>query len=463
MTLIRSIQRIVGLLVLALSVAPASARGHLKLQSSSPAHGDTIRTPLSEIRLTFTQAVDQRFTTITLIDPSTGREIDAGAMIHAIGNSPTKEYTLRLSQPLVSGYFTVKWRTVGADGHAITGMFDFVADAGPKPALPPSPPGGVHPDEHGGHHATEIPAMFNPETSLLWIAARWLNFLGLVLMVGAVAFEFFVLNRARVTLGDDSASLIDTRTRNVAIIAAVVTLLSNGLRLWLQSGSIHGAERLWEAGLLRAILLEMGWGRAWIAQTVATLGVLISAAIKTDDRLDSWFSAAPLAVIAAAMPAFSGHAAAVQQMAIVPIVDDAVHVIAASAWLGTLAVLLFAALPVVFRAELGFVKAAALVNIFSPVALVMASVTMFTGTLNAFIQIEAFSDLWNTTYGRVLAIKLGLVIITATIGAYNWKVVKPRLGTEAATAHIKRSAMSEVMVGALIILITALLVATPTN
>lgn len=455
-----SIQRIVGLLALALSLVPAAAHAHLRLQSSAPAHGDTLRTPLAEIRLTFTQAVDQRFTTITLIDPSTGREIDAGAMLHAIGNSPTKEYMLMLTHPLVSGYFTVKWRTVGADGHAISGMFDFVVAAGDSmPST--SATNAQHPEEHGGHHAADVPALFNPETSLLWIATRWLNFLGLMLIVGTVAFEFFVLNRARIAIGDELATQIDTHTRNIALVAAAAALVSNSLRLWLQLGSIHGTEKLWDSESVSALLLGSGWGRAWIAQTVATIGFAIAAAIKTEDRLDSWFTAAPLALIAASTPAFSGHAAAVQQMAIVPIVDDAIHIITASAWLGTLAVLLFAALPPAALSDNGFAKAAVLVNTFSPFALMMAGVTVFTGTLNAFVQVEAFSDFWKTDYGRVLLIKIGLVLITATMGAYNWRVVKPRLGTEAATSHIRRSAASELAVAAIIILITAILVATP--
>lgn len=462
--MIRRLQRAFILLALALALVPAVAHAHLKLASSSPAQGDTVRTPLTEIRLVFTQAVEQRYTVITLVDAS-GREIDVGAMMHAVGASPTKEYMLMLEHPLVSGYFTVKWRTAGEDGHAVSGMFDFMVDAAPANAPGPPPAAGPqHPDEHAAHHvsAADIPAIFNPETSLLWIATRWLNFLGLMLMVGAVAFQFFVLQRARAALGDELVVSIDDGVRTMAIGAAILTLITNGLRLWLQSGALHGAENVWAADRVSAMLLDTGWGKAWIAQVVAAAGFLIAAAVKTHDRLDSWFTAAPLAVIAASTPAFSGHAAAVQQMAIVPIFDDAVHVITASAWLGTLAVLLFAALPRALRTENGFVKVAALVNRFSPLALATAGIAVFTGAMNAFVHIAAFSDLWTTSYGRVLAIKIGLVVITATTGAYNWKAVKPRLGTEAATSHIRRSAGSELAVAAAIILLTAVLVATPT-
>jgi putative copper export protein/methionine-rich copper-binding protein CopC len=462
---IMTFSRLFGILVLALALLPAQARAHLKLASSSPAQGDTVRQPVSQLTLTFTDEVDESFLTISILD-AFGRELGVAMNVHPIGASPSKQYMVMLDTPLAGGAFTVRWKSVGADGHAVTGMFDFlILASSPSPSSAPAPSAGVHPPEHGGHHtqSTEIPPLFRPESSWLWMFARWVNFSALILMVGAVAFRFGVLERAVRHLGEPLTTNVDDVLRRFALVAAVFVILSNILRLWLQFGSIHGPERLFEGDLLGALLLKGGWGKAWIAQTVAAAGYLVSVAIKTEDRSDSWYSAIPFAVVAASAPAFSGHAAAVQQMAIVPILDDAVHVMAASAWLGTLAVLMFAALPRVLRAEDGFVKLAAMVNIFSPLALVMAGIAVFTGAMNAFIHITAFSDLWTTPYGRLLALKIGLVLLTMTMGAYNWRVVKPALGTEAAARDLKRSARSEVAMGAIIIVITAILVATPTG
>jgi putative copper export protein/methionine-rich copper-binding protein CopC len=455
--------RIFGILVLALALLPAQARAHLKLTSSSPAHGDTVRQPVSQLTLTFTEAVNDGFLTISILD-AFGRELGIEMNVHPIGTSPSKQYMVMLDTPLAGGAFTVKWKSVGEDGHAVTGMFDFLVQTAPATATATTP-ATVHPPEHGGHHTetTDIPPLFRPESSLLWMFARWVNFTALILMVGAVAFRFGVLERAGTRMGGLLTTDVDDAVRRLALFAALFVVLSNILRLWLQFGSLHGPERMFEGDLLGALLLKGGWGKAWIAQTVAAIGYLISVAIKTEDRSDSWYSAIPFAVVAASAPAFSGHAAAVQQMAIVPILDDAVHVLAASAWLGTLAVLMFAAVPRVIRSEDGFVKLAAMVNVFSPLALVMAGIAVFTGAMNAFIHIAAFSDLWTTPYGRLLALKIGLVLLTMTMGAYNWRVVKPALGTDAAARDLKRSARSEVAMGAIIIVITAVLVATPTG
>ena len=437
------------------------ARAHLRLESSSPAQGDTVRQPLSQIQLTFSQAVEQRYTVITLLDAG-GREIGIGRL-HVVGSLPSKQYMLMLERPLMAGAFSVRWKTAAADGHAVSGMFDFVVDAAesrPSPAV--TAPDG-HTDPRAEHHtATEIEPLYVPESSLAWIFARWSNFIALLLIVGAVAFRFAVLERARTRVSRTLLNDLDGAVRKLAIFAALTVLISNGLRLWLQSGSLHGSARMWEPELLSAMIFQTGWGKAWLAQTVASFGILVTALVKTEDRLESWFSAAAFAVIAGVTPAFSGHAAAVQQMAIVPVLADAVHVLAAASWLGTLAVLLIAAVPIALHSADGVRAVAALVNAFSPLALTMAGIAVFTGGLNAFAHIDTIPEFWTTPYGRVLSLKIGVVILAMTMGAYNWRVAKPRLGTETATSHLKKSASTEILMGALIVLITAVLVATPT-
>ena len=105
--------------------------------------------------------------------------------------------------------------------------------------------------------------------------------------------------------------------------------------------------------------------------------------------------------------------------------------------------------------------APALVRTFSPFALFAAAVAIFTGTVSAFVHIKAISELWTTPYGQTLSIKLFVVLLTATTGAYNWKVVSPRLGSQEATLHIRRSALAEIIIAATIIAVTAVLVALP--
>lgn len=446
----------------ALAFMPVQASAHLKLESSVPAKGDTIRVPLHEIRITFTQAVEPRYTTVTLVD-NAGVPISLGTL-EPIGTGKTREFVYKLSQPLAGGDFVVQWKTAGADGHVVSGSFDFtvaVRNGFTMTPTAPRPPAMTAADPHAHQEATEIEAPYRPD-SVPWVLARWLNFIGLMLMVGAIAFRFAVLQRSVKALAADVVARVDNHVRTLALIAAVTALAANMARIWLQSGALHGSARVFEGGLIGAMIMETGWGKAWLAQSIATIGFLITTRVRTQQPLESWISSAIFGFAAASTPAFAGHAAAVEQMAVVPIFNDAIHLIAAASWLGTLAVLLFAAVPAVIRAsQNAFTDIAVLVRTFSPFALFAAAVAIATGTFSAFVHIRSISELWTTPYGKTLAIKLLVVMLTATTGAYNWKVVSPSLGSEAATRHIRRSALAEIIIAATILAVTAVLVALP--
>jgi copper transport protein len=458
--------RVTAFAILACVLLPTQAFAHLKLQSSSPAQGDTVRTSLTDIRLSFTQAVDARYTTVAILD-SNGNALNLGAL-QPIGEGKTREFVYKLTHPLIAGDFVVQWKTAGTDGHVVSGSFDFTVDV-PGAVTEITPPGTAITrapadpnDEHAAHEsAAQTEPLFDP-TSVASVIARWINFIGLMLMVGVVAFRFAVLGRLEKTLSSDVVSSIDNAIRTLGLTAAMLALAGNLGRFYLQTGALHGSARMWEPGLLRAMLLETGWGKAWLAQTVSTMAFAVTTRIRTENPQESWIVAAVFAMAAGATPAFAGHAAAVEQMAAVPIFNDAVHLIAAAAWLGSLAVLLFAGVPAIVRTSSSpFADAATLVRTFSPLALFAAAVAIFTGTVSAFVHIKAISELWTTPYGRTLSIKLAVVMLTATTGAYNWKVVSPQLGSEGATLHIRRSSLAEIIIAATIVAVTAVLVALP--
>ena len=85
-----------------------------------------------------------------------------------------------------------------------------------------------------------------------------------------------------------------------------------------------------------------------------------------------------------------------------------------------------------------------------------------TGVVSAWLRLGAISALWDSLYGQVLLAKLAALALLAAVGYHNWRRVKPTLGTNEATVRLRRSATLELSAGLLIIIITAVLVATPT-
>ena len=122
---------------------------------------------------------------------------------------------------------------------------------------------------------------------------------------------------------------------------------------------------------------------------------------------------APPAVFAAAILPLAGHAAAVQPSAAGAELADAVHVLSAAMWAGGIIALATLRPPRGWRAP----DAGMLLERFGRVAIIAFGVTALTGLLSATEHLIALSELWSTTYGLVLALKVGGVLIMLGLSA----------------------------------------------
>jgi copper transport protein len=141
------------------------------------------------------------------------------------------------------------------------------------------------------------------------------------------------------------------------------------------------------------------------------------------------------------------------------------HEVAASLWLGTLAVLALAGLTTVFRKEIAGDErgrlVAEMVSGFSPLALGAAALLGITGVTTAWRHLKHLDSLWTTPYGFALDAKLCVVAIVVALGAWNWRRMKPNLGEEKGAVAITKSASVELSFAAIVLAITALLVSLP--
>ncbi|MCW2986690.1 MAG: copper resistance protein CopC, partial [Conexibacter sp.] len=128
------------------------------------------------------------------------------------------------------------------------------------------------------------------------------------------------------------------------------------------------------------------------------------------------------------LPALAGHAS-VQHPVWLFLPANVIHVTAMSAWLGGLVALL-ACLPAATRRLEGADRTRLLAGglaRFSPIALACVIALIATGVVQALIQIDAFSELWNTPYGRAVLVKIGLILGLVGLGALNRRRTVPRL------------------------------------
>jgi len=104
-------------------MTPTAALSHAFLNEAAPIVGGTVPTSPKEIRLTFTEAIELRFSGIDLT--TDGRAIATGAAAVDPGND--KQLVLMVP-PLTPGRYRVHWHVVSVDTHRTEGEYSFTVE-----------------------------------------------------------------------------------------------------------------------------------------------------------------------------------------------------------------------------------------------------------------------------------------------------------------------------------------------
>jgi uncharacterized membrane protein len=277
-------------------------------------------------------------------------------------------------------------------------------------------------------------------------ATQLVQFVGYFLAVGAVGFRFGIVRRlrgmsdeARVILRADNAALLGM----LGVFLLTLTILGAPYLQAIADNKTF-AESLpknlnpFEFKLAMLALAFIGFAIVRAAPsfgwTIATIGVLFTVL----------------------QPLYAGKLGAKV---------NAVHVLAASTWLGTLLVLALIGIRGVIRSNASGQQRAVLVsdlvNSFSPLALTSAAIVAITGATTAWLHLKRISALWTTSYGIALVVKLVFVLIVVVLGAWNWRRVRPSLGAEGSEETIRRSATMELTFAGLVLIATSVLVTLP--
>jgi copper transport protein len=448
----------IGLAVLVLLALALPLYAHTQLERSVPA-ADTVVPPPPLLRLTFNEAVDPAVAELRLL----GSDSLPRALGEVVRGETARELAASVLESLPTGLYTVVWQVVGADGHPVRGRYSFAVNAPGTEAI------GAGEDTAGSRGAVGQAApveyaeddVFGVE-SPGFVAARWITFAAMLSVIGAVAFRFLVLAPTRARNPALAEALREASLGAAALGrgAAVFLILAAGVRLLLQMEALGGGD----LQLARDLLLATSWGSAWFLQVGGAAIAAIGCHFALRGRAAGWTVAAGAAVAIALSASLASHAAAAD-LAALAVTADTVHVLAVAGWLGALLVLVVVGIPAVLREDPRtgrFSAVAALIGVFSPRALAMAGIVVATGTVGALLHLGSVGALWQTGYGRALLLKVLLFLLVVAVGAYNWRRMKPRLDRGDSPEGMRRTATVELLLAAVVLLVTAVLVALPT-
>lgn len=217
------------------------------------------------------------------------------------------------------------------------------------------------------------------------------------------------------------------------------------------------------ADFARAVLLEGSWGAAWVAQSLAAFLLLaISWLWRREPRRLLMVMVLLMLVIVGAQGGL-GHGADDVWPGLLGRVVHGVHILGSGLWLGTLAILALVVLPSL-RGDEGLPALARVVQAFSAPARIGVGLVVLTGVTATWRYTggEVLS-LPELLWGQLVLLKVGLVLGTMALGAWNWRVGTPSLlkGTPGAAGPLRRAIAFELLLAAIILGLTAWLVASP--
>nr|WSZ18851.1 copper resistance protein CopC [Streptomyces canus] len=454
----RALLIVVALLAGALLGGAAPASAHAVLTSSDPRGGTVLKTAPKQVTVSFDESVALAEDSVRVLDPD-GRPVTAGDPTHADGAADTAR--VPLTGGLQEGTYTVSWRVLSADSHAVSGAFTFSVGAPSQTRA----------------EATAEPAV-DRVVDLLYGIGRYVAYGGLALLIGVAVFV--VVCRpgsaaARVARGP-------LRVGWWALTLSTVALLL--LRGPYASGDGPGG-----AFDLR-LLQDAAGSRPGIALLVRlALLLLVGVLVKRGPsgwRTDRRSTAVGLVLVLslAGTWAAAEHASAGIQVP-VAIVSSVLHLLAMAVWLGGLTALLL----VLYRAPADEPLPSAAVSRFSRLALASVAVLAATGVYQSWRGLGSW-DAFATSYGRLLVLKIGAVVLMVMAASYSRSWTErlrtvPReepvlvavgggdqspppgpvsggtgaseAGSEAHRRGLRRSVLAEVVIGVLVLAVTTVL------
>ena len=413
-----------------------AAKAHLDFESSSPSNKAELNKSIKKITLTFTNP---------------GQPVGSGIVLYdQDGNQRTTQlstpdsgqtWVVEADERLRSGAYGVKWKVAAPDSHPKSGKLTFsIVEAGTSSGPADSSP-------------TSTAQLEEALTEVVPVAAQWVRWLGLAFVitgcltsVGGLIILVFVIAGRPPEL---------RRLLNTVRLGAAVVIGGTLIQVWADSSLRQEGD--WFAAIRAGNVLEiLGQdGYVWSIALRLVGAVLLIAGLAMKTRVapsvaqpresSETFEAvdvarSPLALLGAVglliSFLFDGHTVTTTPRWLV-MVSDVSHVLAAATWT---AGLLFVTI-VLFQRKTSKQRydGSYMAIRFSSLASLSVALVGLSGAAMAWVILEYPSQLWTTSWGQLLVLKVLLVTVVSAMGTYNHFRLLPLLKSD---IHVDLSSRS---------------------
>ncbi|MCE2855972.1 MAG: copper resistance protein CopC/CopD [Ilumatobacteraceae bacterium] len=467
-----SVRRMTSMIFLAIVgvgfVGGGVALAHNSATGSSPSNGEVLTTSPPQWTMTFAKAVP--------LTSASGQLVGDDGVRRTLPNPRhgTTDNVIIFDLPAdISGRVTARWRLVGTDGHVISGRVSFsvqatTASSSTSLAVPVNPAEtsssvplpGTTVGSANISPATSTPVVADqpeeenrPVPELVRTLVRFSTFAVLTLFGGIFFAEWYIAQ----------GTLFTNRGRRLANGTALGLFIFPVASLMILIDDLRGSFGTLFDGLSAAASLTIGpmiMARIAFGALLARLtrSLLVRGGARQQDLLYILLVLIPYCVTLS----YGGHSRS-QRLPQIGVPADVIHVLAISAWLGGLAIVLVVVIPAVKPDEAlpAFLR-------FGYAAERAVPIIIVTGLVQSFRLHQSVGSLLTSNHGLLLLTKIGVVLAMLSLGNRNRKVLINRRNLTGPRAEISRTILMqrsvyEFLLGAIAVGITSVLVSvTPT-
>jgi putative copper resistance protein D len=293
----------------------------------------------------------------------------------------------------------------------------------------------------------------------LLVAARGVHFASTASVAGVALFQCLIAEPAFRTAATDPAGRKAYREKLRAILLVGLALAVLSGATWLIALAMNiagqGLAAAVSNGTVWLLLTETQFGHVWLARLVL---VALLFGVARRQGLSALSAAGLMGSLA-----WAGHAGATPGVeGGIHLAADILHLVAGGAWLGGLLPLWLLFRPAMKEADQSQFLAVAIATCrFSTLGVAAVGMLLATGLVNTWVLVGSLPALFETSYGRLLLVKIALFMAMVGIAGVNRLRLTPRLPGRGPLRWLARNVLVEIGLGLAIVAIVSVLGVLP--